>query len=421
MSPARHQGLDGIRGVAVLAVLLFHNDISWARGGYLGVDVFFVLSGFLITSLLIAEVEKTDRIDLQRFWSRRVRRLLPALLVLVAIAGALGPVMAPLESLRDLRDDAFATLAQVVNWRFADTIGHSLVGSVRSPFQHCWSLAIEMQFYLAWPLLVLIAVRVGAPHHRRRNIGVLAGVLAAASAISMAALVGPTWHTQRAYYGTDSRAQALLIGAVLAALIGDRMRGDTRRLSAMTHVSLTTAGTVAAAGLLFAFVAAPNSGDTIYFGWYAVIAIAVAVVIAQVVMVPGAMVPSMLSSRPLVSLGRISYSLYLWHWPLLLVITEPRTGLTGISLFIARVAASLAAACLSYFAIERRFITARARRESVLERALTVRVPRRAASTSARGRGDGPVQPVQCLIWASEGGGPSVGTRSLRADEPGLG
>jgi peptidoglycan/LPS O-acetylase OafA/YrhL len=351
----RHPSLDGVRGVAVLAVVLFHTDVAWAKGGYLGVDVFFVLSGFLITSLLLTELDRTDRVDLRRFWARRATRLLPALLVLLAVGVVFGPFIAPLESVCDLRDDALATLAQVVNWRFVDTIGHSLVGTARSPFQHCWSLAIEMQFYLLWPpLLMLVAYR-RARQQRRRNVGLLAGALALASAAAMLALVGPDWHTQRAYYGTDTRAQALLVGAVLAAIVGHRMAGQHPPVSSITKVGVSVAGTVASAGVLLAFFAAPSSGHVMYEGWYLALAIAVAIVLAQVVLAPASIVPTLLSSRPAVALGRISYSLYLWHWPLLLVLNEGRTGLTGISLFAARVTASLAAACASYFLIERRF------------------------------------------------------------------
>jgi len=351
----RHTGLDGVRGVAVLAVLLFHTDVAWARGGYLGVDVFFVLSGFLITSLLLAELDRTERINLRRFWARRATRLLPSLLLLVALGVAFGSFVAPFESAHELRDDAVATLAQVVNWRFVDTIGHSLVGLARSPFQHCWSLAIEMQFYLLWPPLLLLVAYRRAHNQRRRNVGLLAGALALASAVAMAALVGPSWHTQRAYYGTDTRAQALLVGAVLAAIIGHRLHGDHPPLSSLTRVGMSAVGTAAAVGLLLAFVAAPTSGHTMFEGWYLAIAIAVALVLAQLVIAPASVVPTLLATRPIVALGRISYSLYLWHWPLLIVITQERTGLSGVSLFTARVAASLAAACISYFAIERRF------------------------------------------------------------------
>jgi peptidoglycan/LPS O-acetylase OafA/YrhL len=355
----RHQALDGLRGIAVLAVLLFHADVTWAAGGYLGVDVFFVLSGFLITALLLAELDRSAGIDLGRFWWRRVKRLMPSLVVLVVIAVAFGRVFAPLETVRGLRDDAMATLSQIVNWRFIDTIGHQLSGAVRSPFQHCWSLAIEAQFYLVWPLLVWAVARGRGRLSVRRNVGVLAGGLALASIIAMAALVGPGWDTQRVYYGTDTRAQALLVGAVLAALIGHRLTHDSRPASPLAAAGISVAGTLAAAGILVAFVLAPTSGHTMYDGWYAVVAITVAVLIAQLVVAPDGRVPALLSSRPLAAVGRMSYSLYLWHWPLFLVITEDRTGLSGVSLFCARVVVSFVAAAISYVLFERGVIERR--------------------------------------------------------------
>jgi peptidoglycan/LPS O-acetylase OafA/YrhL len=168
MSGRRLAPLDGMRGVAVAAVLLFHADVSWARGGFLGVDVFFVLSGYLITSLLLEELDRTGRIDLQRFWSRRTRRLLPALFVLVVVGVALAPVLAPLERVADVRGDALATIGQIANWRLVDAVGTTLVGPVRSPFQHCWSLAIEMQFYAVWPVVVALAALALAVRPLRR-------------------------------------------------------------------------------------------------------------------------------------------------------------------------------------------------------------------------------------------------------------
>jgi peptidoglycan/LPS O-acetylase OafA/YrhL len=195
------------------------------------------------------------------------------------------------------------------------------------------------------------------------------------------------------------------------------MQTPSLAVGAIARAGLSVAGTAAGIALLYAFLAAPNSGDAMYKGWYALVAIAVAVVIAQVVVVPKSLVPTLLSSRPAVALGHISYSLYLWHWPLLLVITEDRTGLTGLSLFLARVAASLAAACVSYFGVERRMMAARSNRRPVPERALTVRVPRRAASTSAGDRGDGRLQRDQCLIHTLSSGGPSVGSRPQSAEK----
>ncbi|MEY2433073.1 MAG: hypothetical protein QOC92_2798 [Acidimicrobiaceae bacterium] len=354
-TPPRLEALDGVRGLAVIAVLLFHAGVSWAGGGYLGVDVFFVLSGFLITSLLLAELDRTNGIDLRRFWSRRVSRLFPALLALIVVGTAFGSFIAPFESVRDVRDDALATLGQVVNWRMVDTIGHTLVGATRSPFQHCWSLAIEAQFYLFWPPLVVLVAKGPWPGSRRRNVGVVAAALTPASAVGMAVLVGPGWHTQRSYYGTDTRAQALLVGAVLAALIGHRLTGQHRTLSPPTSVGISAAGTLAGAGVLVAFVAAPTSGHAMYDGWYVVVAVAVALVLSQLVLAPSGVVPRLLSARPLVGVGRISYSLYLWHWPVLLVITEGRTGLSGLPLLVARLIVSVVVAIGSYAVVEHRF------------------------------------------------------------------
>jgi peptidoglycan/LPS O-acetylase OafA/YrhL len=359
--PARRLApLDGVRGVAVAAVLLFHADVAWAAGGYLGVDVFFVLSGFLITSLLLTELDRTGTVDLAQFWTRRLRRLLPALGVLVVACVALAPVMAPLERVADLREDALATIAQIANWRLIDTVGTTLVGAVRSPFQHCWSLAIEMQFYLVWPVVMFaVAGRGRARRSGRWEVGVVAAILAVASIIAMAELVGPGWHTQRSYYGTDARAQALLIGALLAAVLGDH-RALVARASVTLRRALGAAGTVCALGLLIAFHAAPNSGHDIYRGWYAVIATASAVVIAAVVVVPGTALARLLSARPLTWLGGISYSLYLWHWPMFMLGSPGRTHLTGTALLSVRVLASLLVASMSHRFVEDRYARSRA-------------------------------------------------------------
>ena len=377
-----------MRGVAVAAVFLFHADVPGVPGGYLGVDVFFVLSGFLITSLLLGELHVSQRIDLRRFWARRTSRLLPALLVLVAVGVVLGSVLAPHESLAELHGDALATLAQVVNWRLIDAVGHTLVGTVRSPFQHCWSLSIEAQFYLLWPLVVWVVAAGRAGRARRRNVGLAAVALAIGSVLTMALLVGPDWHTQRSYYGTDARAQGLLIGAVLAACIGSRLTEVQRPVSPVSAMAVSAAGTVAACGLVVAFLMAPTSGDTMYDGWYALVAVAVAVLLAQLVLAPRSVVPTVLSAPPIVALGRISYSLYLWHWPLFMVVDQGHTGLRGGELFIVRAVSSVLVATASYLLVERPFHRRVAQRRAS-ERALTVRVPPRAASASVNGRGDG--------------------------------
>ena len=196
----------------MIAVLLYHGEVSWARGGFLGVDLFFVLSGYLITTLLLREWDSTSRIALDRFWSARARRLLPALFLMMTAVAAYGALLAPDSTLHRLRWDGLATLAYVANWRFvASHASYFELFSDPSPLTHMWSLGIEEQFYLVWPLVLLGALRLA----RGRLWPILVGVVLAAlaSATAMAMIYQPGQDPSRIYYGTDTRAQALLIGA----------------------------------------------------------------------------------------------------------------------------------------------------------------------------------------------------------------
>jgi len=217
-------GLDGLRAVAVGAVLLFHGGVTWMRGGFLGVDIFFVLSGYLITTLLLVEWGRTRHIRLLAFWARRARRLLPALALLLVGVVLFGLLVAAPETLDRLRDDALSSIGYVANWRFIAS-GQSYFDQFveASPLRHSWSLAIEEQFYLLWPLVLLVLLR------WRPRLSSLARLFAAgaiASALLMAVLVDPEGDPSRVYYGTDTRAQALLVGATLAAIM---LRLRTRR------------------------------------------------------------------------------------------------------------------------------------------------------------------------------------------------
>src|SRR5262245_59947737 len=206
--------LDGLRALAVVAVLLYHADVAWLPGGFLGVDVFFVLSGYLITALLLAEWHAHRSIDLPRFWLRRARRLLPALFAVIAIALAFALVWLP-DEVANLRGDALAALAYVTNWHlifkqdsYFETIGRP------SLFQHLWSLAVEEQFYLLWPPLLLVLLR----QRGRRGALAVALIGAAASAALMMLLYQPDVDPSRLYYSTDTRAFAPLLGAALACI-----------------------------------------------------------------------------------------------------------------------------------------------------------------------------------------------------------
>src|SRR5688572_5742181 len=216
--------LDGVRGVAVIVVLLFHGGVSWAKGGFLGVDAFFVLSGLLITSLLLDESRRTGAVDLARFWSRRARRLLPALLLVVAAAALYGAVLAPRGSLAGLRRDAIATLFYVANWRYIQA-GADYFEATAAPsvLRHTWSLAIEEQFYLVWPLVVWGLARLRTALHV--SVGVVAAVGTLLSAAAMWLLFEPGGGGEsRAYFGTDTRVQVVLTGAVLAAVLAGLRR-----------------------------------------------------------------------------------------------------------------------------------------------------------------------------------------------------
>jgi peptidoglycan/LPS O-acetylase OafA/YrhL len=340
--------LDGVRALAVLAVLLFHAGVRQLSGGFLGVDAFFVLSGFLITSLLLAELARNGKIALAAFWLRRARRLLPALVVVLAVVALLARTLAGDEELTFIRGDALAALAYVANWRmifrgtdyFAQT-------AAPSPLQHTWSLGIEEQFYLCWPLIVL-GVMVFAARRGRAVLLALAVAGAAGSAIA-GALLFRDGDVGRAYFGTDTRAQALLIGCALAlALKTPRARMVTRTVS--TAAAVLGLGVIA---MLWAY--ADGTDAWLYRGGLTAGGLAVAAVLWHVTIVPAGPLSRALSVAPLVAIGKISYGVYLWHWPLFQLLNGDRTGLAGAKLIMLRITAALVVATLSYWVIERPF------------------------------------------------------------------
>ena len=360
---SRRPALDGLRAVAVGAVLVYHlggGAGAVLPGGYLGVDAFFVLSGYLITSLLLAEHERTGRIDLVAFWGRRVRRLFPALaLVLLACAGWVwwaGPV----EQWAARRQDLLATLFYVANWHFAGS-GEDYFAAYTgaSPLRHAWSLAVEEQFYLLWPALVWALLSLGRSRRRpggrsgRRRVAWAAGAGLVLSAAAMA-LEHAASTASRAYYGTDGRVQELAVGVLLALAL--------RRLRAAGHTPehapdrwLRTAPLAGAAVLAAAFVLLPDSSALFYRGGALLVCLAVAAVIAGVELAPASPLGRALSWRPMVALGTISYGVYLWHWPV--VVALPVTGTPGDAAWWlrqgARVAIALALSVASWHLVER--------------------------------------------------------------------
>lgn len=339
-------------------MLADHGGIPGVSGGFLGVDVFFVLSGFLITSLLLDEHVRTGRIRLRDFWIRRARRLLPALLVMVlAVVAARG--FFSTEAISSLRDDAVASLFWVANWAFvAQRTDYFSQGAPPSPLQHTWSLGVEEQYYLLWPLVLIVVAFVFCrrdPTHLRWAVLGLATVGAVASATA-AIMYTDDATLNRVYFGTDTRAQALLVGAAAAALLvrdwttvtlaGPVIR--TRWLRWVTRI-LSVAGVVT---LGFAVHLATGSAADFRGGLLIVVALAAAAVVGAVAMDQEGPVARVLAWRPLVLLGAISYGVYLWHWPIFLALNGERTGWSGWSLFALRCAATLAVAALSWWLLE---------------------------------------------------------------------
>ncbi len=351
--------LDGLRGIAVLAVVLYHFTPEVLPGGFLGVDVFFVLSGFLITSLLVREFESTGGIALREFWGRRARRLLPALLlILLVVAGYVVFFAGPAEA-QHVSEDGLAALFYVGNWRFlasGQPYIQQYAAQAASPLRHMWSLAIEEQFYLIWPLVVgglgaVVGRGTGRAGRRRRKfrrvVLCVCVVVAAASLLRMSMLYQPV-DPNRVYYGTDTRIFAMLFGAALGALTV----GTPTIVNRWWRGSVVAAGCVASAALVAVMATITITSSSLYTGGYGLVAAAMLLVLAAAAQ-PGANpLGWILGWRPLVGLGLISYGVYLWQWPATVWITTGSTGASGVALFALRWAATLAAALVSYFLVE---------------------------------------------------------------------
>jgi peptidoglycan/LPS O-acetylase OafA/YrhL len=340
--------LDGLRGLAVAAVLCFHGGWTWAVGGYLGVSLFFTLSGFLITSLLLTEHAASGRIALRAFWARRARRLLPAALAALGGILAYGVFAADGDQLRDLRGDVLGALGYVANWRFlVDGRAYSELFEAPSPVQHFWSLAIEEQFYLAFPLVVAGLLALG--RGRRALLAVVVCAAAMASTVLMAVLSAPGGDPARAYYGTDTRAAELLAGALLALVVSRRAPAP-RPAGRVARVAASLAGPVALAAMAAMWWRVEQVRPWLYDGGFALHALLAVVVIAAA-RIPGPFAAG-LSVLPLRHLGRISYGAYLYHWPVFLWLTPERTGFDGALLFGLRALITLEIAHISFYVLE---------------------------------------------------------------------
>lgn len=348
----RFAGLDGLRAIAVGAVLLYHLSPGALVGGYLGVDIFFVISGFLITALALRERDDSGRIDLRAFWMRRARRLLPAIaLLLLACSTAAWAIGGNVLVGLDRQLIGAATFSS--NWLSIQAARSYFDGTSPELFRNLWSLAVEEQFYLLWPLVLIVVLVPRRVAWRWAVVGVLAG----ASALAMAVLFVPGADSTRVYYGTDTHSFGLLVGALTAfaarAIAARPVWRHTRRPSPAVLVGVAA---VSLAGLVAAMVAMPADSAVAYRGGLVGVALLTVALIGTAI-APGSPVGTALDGRVLSWVGARSYGLYLWHWPVFVLIVAalpewPRTGASGWALGAVALGVSVAAAWFSYRYVE---------------------------------------------------------------------
>lgn len=342
-------GLDGIRAIAVIMVLAYHLKLALFKSGFLGVTVFFVLSGYLITGILISEVEEEGTIDLKNFWLRRIRRLVPAVMSMAVVIIFVSAVVNRIIFTKGCKDFLASVLGFNNWWQIFNKVSYFEAAGVPSPFTHCWSLAIETQFYLIYPLILLGIYKLAKSRGEgRAKRGLLfAGVtllLALISVILMIVLFDPQQDASRVYYGTDTRAFSLLFGALLAILWDYRM--VPRRLSASVNMVL---GSVSFAVLLVMTIAINGSSNFWYRGgqFFGTI---LTVLMVYAVSGRKTWLSRFLSNPVLKWIGDRSYSIYLWHYPIILLISKGIKASWWITLI--EIVLSVVLAELSYRFIE---------------------------------------------------------------------
>jgi peptidoglycan/LPS O-acetylase OafA/YrhL len=345
-------GLDGLRALAVLAVIAYHLRFRWAPGGLLGVGVFFTLSGYLITDLLLAQWARGER-RLGEFWLRRARRLLPALFAMLAVVAAWVTVAGPPQPV-PLRDAVTAAMLYVSNWWLIfQHVSYFALFGPPSPLNHLWSLGVEEQFYIAWPFLLLLGVHLvreaPSPSGVRSRLAGVTLALAVASAVAMALLYRPGFDPSRVYYGTDTRAFELLVGAALAMVWPSRrLRPDVavgaRRL-------LDAMGIAGLIGIVLLIWRTSQYSAFLYHGGFVLLTLATALVVAALAH-PACKLGPVLGWRPLRWIGVRSYGIYLWYFPIIVLTTPAADHGTDLLRDALQVAATFAVAALSWRFVE---------------------------------------------------------------------
>lgn len=340
-------GIDGLRAFSVIAVIAYHLDLNWAPGGLIGVGIFFVLSGYLITDQILQRWKQDQRLDLKYFWIRRARRLLPAMFVMLFFT-AMWLLLFDRSRLAALQGDFISSTLYFNNWWliFHDVSYFESFGPP-SPIGHLWSLAIEEQFYFIWPLVIIVGLRL-APQRGKLIVMCLTGAFL--SALAMALIYQPGVDPSRVYYGTDTRAFALLIGAALA--LAWPSQNLTNKISRRSRYILDFSGAIGLITLILMIWRTNEYGQFLYYGGLVLVSILSAIIIA-VLAHPASRLAKIMGCKPLRWIGVRSYSIYIWHYPVI-ILTNPTVDTGGFDGFrvLFQLGVSLLLASLSWKYIE---------------------------------------------------------------------
>ncbi len=348
---SRIDALDGLRALCALAVVAYHMGVTWLPGGFMGVSVLFVLTGFLTTQSILRDLKRTGgKLSPLAFWKRRLLRLMPTAIVFVIVCGALCTLFNHV-MLTKMRPDVVPALFMFINWtKIAAQESYFAAAGSPSPLTHFWSLALEAQFYLVWPLLIMLLAKLGLSRRATRRTLAVMGV---ASAILMAVMYVPGADPTRVYYGTDTRLFSMFFGGWLAFGLPMRRVSSAELQARAMHANPTLVGLVCAAVVGVSFFVLRGDSPLTYWGGMA-IASAAATVLVGVISCTDSPLARPLSWRPLTWLGERSYALYVWHYPLVEFL-NPRTSTTPKPwwMWFVQLAVYIGVAALSYFFVEK--------------------------------------------------------------------